>query len=68
MSVAVNGQVDAILLTGGIAYSEYIISEITKRVSFISKVKIFPGENELEALAMGALRVLRGEEEARVYI
>jgi butyrate kinase len=67
MSVAVNGQVDAILLTGGIAYSEYIIGEITKRVSFISKVEVFPGENELEALAMGALRVLRGEEEARVY-
>jgi butyrate kinase len=67
MSVAVNGQVDAILLTGGIAYSEYVTGEITKRVSFISKVKVFPGENELEALAMGALRVLRGEEEARVY-
>ena len=67
MSVAVQGQVDAILLTGGIAYSKYITGEITKRVSFISQVKVFPGENELEALAMGALRVLRGEEEAKVY-
>ena len=67
MSVAVNGQVDAILLTGGIAYSETITSEIIKRVSFISEVRVFPGENELEALAMGALRVLRGEEEAKIY-
>ena len=67
MAVAVQGQVDAILLTGGIAYSKYITGEITKRVSFISEVKVFPGENELEALAMGALRVLRGEEEAKIY-
>ena len=67
MSVAVNGQVDAILLTGGISHSNYIISEISKRVSFISEVKIYPGENELEALALAALRVLRGEEEAKIY-
>jgi len=67
MSVAVNGKVDGILLTGGIAYSEYITGEIIKRVSFISEVRVFPGENELEALAMGALRVLRGEEEAKIY-
>ena len=67
MAVAVNGQVDAILLTGGIAYSDYITSEITKRISFVGEVKRYPGENELEALAMGALRVLRGEEETKIY-
>ena len=67
MAVAVNGRVDAILLTGGIAYSDYITTEITKRISFVGEVKRYPGENELEALAMGALRVLRGEEEAKIY-
>jgi len=67
VSVAVNGKVDAILLTGGICYSDYISEEITKRVSFIAEVKRYPGENELIALAQGALRVLSKEEEAKVY-
>lgn len=63
----VEGNVDAILLTGGIAYSQSFTGYITKKVSFIAPVKIYPGEDELAALAMGGLRVLRGEEEARVY-
>jgi len=68
MSTAVNGQVDAILLTGGLAHSKYITSEIAQRVGFVGKVCIYPGEDELAALAQGALRVLRGEEEAKEYI
>ena len=67
MSTAVCGQVDAILLTGGIARSEYITDEITKRVNFIANVHKYPGEDELAALAQGALRVLRGEETAKEY-
>ncbi|MCL2368851.1 MAG: butyrate kinase [Oscillospiraceae bacterium] len=67
MSTAVNGQVDAILLTGGICHSEYITAGIKNRVSFIADVKRYPGENELAALAMGAIRVLAGEEVAKVY-
>ena len=67
VSVAVNGDIDAILLTGGISYNDYICEEITKRVSFIAQVKRYPGEDELSALALGALRVLKGEEEAKVY-
>ncbi|MCL2170843.1 MAG: butyrate kinase [Defluviitaleaceae bacterium] len=67
VSVSVNGQIDAILLTGGIAYSQYITAEITRRVGFIAEVRTYPGENELAALAGGALRVLRGEEQAKVY-
>ena len=67
VSTAVNGNVDAILLTGGIAHSKYITAEISKRVSFITKVHIYPGEDELAALAQGALRVLRGEEVAKEY-
>jgi len=66
-AVALNGKVDAIILTGGIAYSDYITGEIAKRVEFIAPVKRFPGENELAALNAGALRVLRGEEEGKQY-
>ncbi|MGL5346522.1 MAG: butyrate kinase [Peptostreptococcaceae bacterium] len=68
LSTVVEGKVDAIILTGGIAYSSMITSNIKKRVEFISDVIIMPGENELESLSLGTLRVLTGEEEAREYI
>jgi len=67
-SVAVCGKLDAIILTGGIAYSNYITAEIAKRVEFIADVKKYPGEDELAALNAGALRVLRGEEEGKIYV
>ena len=67
LSTPLCGQVDAIILTGGIAYSDYITGEIEKRVSFIAPVKRYPGENELTALNLGALRVLRGEEKGKEY-
>ncbi len=61
------GQVDAIGLTGGLANSRYITSRIIERVSFIAPVYLFPGEFEMEALALGALRDLTGEETAMVF-
>jgi butyrate kinase len=67
LSVVVNGKIDAIILTGGIAYSEYFTRMIKNRVEFLAPVAILPGENEMDALAKGALRVLRGEERAHVY-
>jgi butyrate kinase len=67
LAVVVCGNVDAILLTGGMSYSKVLTGWIEERVAFIAPVQIFPGENELEALALGALRVLRGEEQARVF-
>ena len=67
VSTAVNGKVDAIILTGGLAHWKYLVAEVTKRVEFITEVHAYPGEHELIALALGALRVLRGEEEAKVY-
>ncbi|HNZ82329.1 MAG TPA: butyrate kinase [Sedimentibacter sp.] len=67
LATVVEGKVDAIILTGGIAYSKMLTSWIKNRVSFISHVEIMPGENEMEALAYGALRVMRGEEKAREY-
>ena len=62
------GKVDAILLTGGITYSDYIDEEIRRRVDFIAPVIVYPGEDEMQSLALGCLRVLRGEETARTYV
>ncbi|MGI5892381.1 MAG: butyrate kinase [Bacillota bacterium] len=68
LAPVVSGKIDAILLTGGIAYSQKIVNWINQRVQFIAPVVLFPGENEMEALAFGALRVMRGEEEAHIYV
>ena len=67
MATVVNGQVDGIVLTGGLAYSEILVKMITDRVKFIGNVIVHPGEDELQALIEGALRVLRGEEQAKIY-
>lgn len=67
MSAVLMGEVDRIVLTGGLAYSEFITGEITRRVAFIAPVVVVPGEEEMESLALGALRVLRGEEKALTY-
>lgn len=61
------GNVDAILLTGGIAYSKMFTGMIEERVNFISDVKVYPGEDEMIALAQGGLRVLNKEEEPKNY-
>lgn len=61
------GIVDQIVLTGGLAYSPELVESVRERVEFIAPVTVMPGENELEALAFGALAVLRGDEEAKEY-
>lgn len=61
------GKVDAILITGGMAYSQYVVNYIKERVEFIAPIKVYPGEDELLALAQGGSRVLNGEEEAKKY-
>lgn len=61
------GKVDAILITGGIAHSDYVTSQIRQRVSFLAPVHIYPGEDELEALALNALGALRHELEVQTY-
>lgn len=53
------GRVDGILITGGIAHSEYITSRLRQRISFLGPVFIYPGEDEMQALALNALAVLR---------
>lgn len=67
MAVVLEGKVDAILLTGGLAYNKSIEGYIKRKSGFIAPVFSYPGEDELEALAMNALRVARGEVEPKVY-
>ena len=66
-SAVLCGRIDAILLTGGMAHSNYIISELRHRIEFLAPVHIFPGEDEMEALAQNALDVLLGKREAHIY-
>jgi len=67
MATVLIGKVDAVVLTGGLANSKMLVDWITERVSFIAPVLVFPGEDEMRALALGVLRVLRGEEQAKEY-
>ncbi len=67
MAAVLDGQVDGIILTGGLAYSEYIVGNLRGKIEFLGEVFVVPGEEELEALAEGALRVLNGEEAKREY-
>ncbi len=66
-STVLKGEVDAIVLTGGLAYGKSFVKEITDRISWVADVIVHPGENELQALVEGGLRVLRGEEQAKSY-
>ncbi len=67
MAVVFEGKVDSILLTGGMAFSKTLPEYIKQKTSFIAPVYVYPGEDELEALAMNALRAARGEVEPKVY-
>jgi butyrate kinase len=66
-SAVLAGKVDAIVLTGGLAYGKGFVKSITDRINWIADTIVHPGENELQALAEGALRVLRGEEKVKEY-
>ena len=67
MATVLSGKVDAIGLTGGMARSEKFVDSIKQRTSFIAPVYIYPGEQEMRALALGALRVINGEEKVKTY-
>ncbi|MBM7584557.1 butyrate kinase [Bacillus pakistanensis] len=66
-SAVLQGKVDAIILTGGLAYGKGFVKAISERINWIADVVVQPGENELQALAEGALRVLKGEEKEKTY-
>jgi butyrate kinase len=68
LATVVKGNVDSIIITGAIAHSRMVTDWITDRVQFIAPVEIIPGENELEALALGVLRVLNNEEKAHEFV
>ncbi|WP_420489563.1 butyrate kinase [Neobacillus niacini] len=66
-SAVLAGKVDAIVLTGGLAYGKGFVKSITDRINWIADTIVHPGENELQALAEGTLRILRGEEIVKEY-
>ncbi len=67
MSAALRGRVDAILITGGMAHSKKLIAKLRSHIYWIAPLHVFPGEDELQALAEGVLRVIHGEEAAHDF-
>ena len=67
LASVVNGKVDQIIITGGLAYFKGLMDIIREHVEWIAPMRLMPGEREMEALALGGLRVLRGEEEAHEF-
>ena len=67
MACVLNGKVDQIIVTGGIAYDKVVVAGLKERAGWIAPMTIYPGEDELLALVQGGLRVLNGEEEAMKY-
>lgn len=67
MTVTLQGRVDAIGVTGGLSNSKYLVNEVRKQTGWIAPIFAFPGEYEMECLGNSVLRVLRGEEETKVY-
>ncbi len=65
MAAVLHGRVNAVLFTGGMAHSQRLLSGLSERVGWIAPIKVYPGEDELQALMEGALRVLRQEERSR---
>ena len=67
LAPATDGHVDAVILTGAIAHSQYVTDGLRRRLSYLAPVYVYPGEDELTALAMNVLRAMRGEQEIKVY-
>lgn len=67
MAAVLCGKVDQIIVTGGIAYNEWVINELKNYCGWIADFTVYPGEDELLALAQGGLKVYNGEETAKIY-
>lgn len=67
LCTVLDGEIDAVILTGGMAHSDRLMEMLKKKIKFLAPIVIIPGENELEALYKGAERVLRKEERPRIY-
>ncbi|RJP80053.1 MAG: butyrate kinase [Candidatus Zixiibacteriota bacterium] len=66
-AAVLQGRLDGVILTGGMANSDYLVETLKAYVAFLGRIFVIPGEKELEALAQGAFRVLLGQEEAKAY-
>jgi len=66
-SAVLNGKVDRIIITGGVANDKRLVDYITKKVSFIAPIEVYPGEEEMRPLALGALRIMNNEEKAKEF-
>ncbi|MDE6334495.1 MAG: butyrate kinase [Muribaculaceae bacterium] len=66
-AVVLRGKIDAILLTGGVAYSDYVVKRLTEYIDFLAPVHVYPGENEMLALATNGLAALNGTVEIKEY-
>jgi butyrate kinase len=67
MAAALSGEVDAVVLTGGLTHCPYLLGSLKNRIKYLAQILVFPGEDEMKALALGALRVLTGQEESQDY-
>jgi butyrate kinase len=67
LAAVVGGRIDGVVLTGGLAQDQRIVREIRERVGFLGPFLVFPGENEMEALALAAQGALAGSEPIRDY-
>lgn len=67
-ATSLKGHFSAIILTGGLAFSKMLVNAITERISFLSPVWILPGEREMEAMALGVLRIFEKKESLKTYI
>ena len=68
LAAALDGDIDAVILTGGLAQSQRFMDMLVKKIKFLGRIEIVPGEDEMKALTLGALRVLNGEERAKDYV
>ncbi len=66
-AAVVCGNINNVILTGGLSHSSYLVERIKRMISFIGEVVVYPGEDEMDALNKGALRVLEGKEESKIY-
>lgn len=67
MAAALDGKVDAVLFTGGMAHSTRLIEQLRPKIEWIAPITVYPGEDEMRALAEGVFRVLAGEEQAKIF-
>jgi len=66
-ATVLKGNVDAVFLTGGLAYNTFVVDQISDRIKFLAPIYLYPGEKEMEALSQGAIRIFKGLDKAKEY-